>query len=624
MNLPDEALASEDWTVTTHTETEAVRWREWGEESFAAGRQERKPVLLTLTATWCHWCHVMDQTSYSDPRIVALINSDFIPVRVDVDQRPDISRRYNQGGFPSVAILNSEGDLLAGRVYTPPEEMLGLLEGVVASYPASGQVTLHGRTAEPQTEQPQRPQPETGESPDSRVLQRLEEIYDFDFGGFGSEPKQPPWEGLRFLLALHSRTGGKSYLKMAVDSLDGMITGLYDSKDQGFFRYSVSRDWKVPHYEKMIVSNANLAVLFLEAYQITRKRAYKEVATGTLEYMLGTLYDESSGLFYSSQDAWEDFYRLPWKDRDSADQPTVDRRPYLGWNALAATAFIKAYAVLGAASYLRIAARNLEVLWADSWDREMGFRHAIGVSGEQPKILEDHVMFLRASLDLHQATGDGKHLQRAVDVALTIQKLFHADDGGYYDVWESGETFAGAPLAKEKPVLDNALLAEGLIVMACLTGNDEYQAWASDALKTFEVVVPGSSYRGPRPSRRVEEDEESLFLPAGSAWARARQLLDLGPVHLVIVGRSAHPITKKLLAAALKTYAPHQVVQALDPQRDRERISSLGFPVREIPVLYACMNNMCLAPIHSAQEVGRLSAARPWAQAANSSIGSPV
>ena len=617
----NDALASEGREVTTNTETQSVFWREWGEKSFAASRQERKPVLLTLTATWCHWCHVMDQTSYSDPRVIALINSGFIPVRVDVDQRPDISRRYNQGGFPSVAILDSEGELLSGRVYTPPDEMLELLSGVVASYQEPGQIAPPGRAAEAPTGHSQRTPLEAGEPPDSRVLLRLEEIYDTDFGGFGLEPKQPPWEGLRFLLALYSRTGGESYLKMAVDSLDGMIAGLYDRKDQGFFRYSVSRDWKVPHYEKMAVSNANLAVLCLEVYQITRGSAYKEVAIGTLEYLSGTLYDPSSGLFCSSQDAWEEFYRLPWKDRDTAEKPPVDCTPYLGWNALAASAFIKAYAVLGETTYLRIAAHNLEVLWTLSWDPENGFRHAVGASGEQPRMLEDHVLFLRASLDLHQATGDQIHFQRAVDVALTIQKLFRADDGGYYDIAESGVTSPGVPLAKEKPVLENSLLAEALIVMACLTCNEEYRTWASQALETFEAVVPASSFRGPRPSRRVEEDEERLFLPAGSAWARARQLLAVGPVHLVILGGAAHPTTAKLLGAALNTYSPHQVVQALDPQRDAERISSLGFPVGEEPVLYACMNYMCLAPIRSVQEVGPLLAARPWAQAVNSSIG---
>jgi len=222
-------------------------------------------------------------------------------------------------------------------------------------------------------------------------------------------------------------------------------------------------------------------------------------------------------------------------------------------------------------------------------------------------------MFLRASLALHQATGEGKHLQRAVEVAGTIHTQFGAVDGGYCDVALSDATLAGAPLLRERPVLENALLAESLAGMACLTGNEEYRNQAAEVLETFESIVPGSSFLGPRQSRRVEEDEERLFMPAGSAWARARRLLSCGPVHLVIVGSAAHPLTKKLLRAALKTYVPHRVVQTLDPERDRGRLESLGFPAGNEPALYACMNNMCLAPIRSAREVSDLPAARPWA-----------
>ena len=99
-----------------------IDWREWNEAAFQDSRRDQKPVLLTLSATWCHWCHVMDQTSYADSQIIGLVNSRFVPVRVDVDQRPDISHRYNQGGFPSVAVLNGNAELIAGSVYAPVPE----------------------------------------------------------------------------------------------------------------------------------------------------------------------------------------------------------------------------------------------------------------------------------------------------------------------------------------------------------------------------------------------------------------------------------------------------------------------------------------------------------------------
>ena len=600
--------------MTTHDETDGIRWRDWGDDAFVASRQQGKPLLLTLGATWCHWCHVLDETSYSDPRVIRLINSDFIPVRVDVDRRPDISKRYNQGGFPSVAIMDDKGELLAGRGYIPPDEMLELLELVTASYPSPPPVSNRDSQEDSRQVQPQSQKGGGEATADDRVLHRLEELHDPEFGGFGLEPKQPPWEGLRLFLGLYSRTGEKAHLKLVTGSLDGMMTGIYDHKDQGFFRYSVSRDWKVPHYEKMVVTNANLAGLYLDAFQITHKKAYREVAAGTLEYLAGTLHDQSSGLFYSSQDAWEDFYRLPWKDRDVAEQPTVDRTSYVGWNALAASAFIKSYGVLGNTADLSIASNVLEMLWSESWDDNSGFRHVVGVSGEQPRILEDHVLFLRAALDLHQATGDGKHLQRGIEVASNIHSLFGADDGGYYDIAGNGSALAGAPLIRERPVLENSLFAECLAVLACLTGDDKYLKQATGTLETFASIVPDSSFLGPRQSRRVEEDEERLFMPASSAWARARHLLSSGPVHMVVVGSTDHPRTKKLLKAALKTYVPHGVVQSLDPDRDRSRVESLGFPAANEPALYACMDNMCLAPIRSPREVTKLPAARPWAQ----------
>ena len=566
-------------------------------------------MLLTLTATWCHWCHVMDQTSYSDHRVIERINAGFIPMRVDVDRRPDISRRYNQGGFPSVAILDHEGGVLAGRVYSPPDEMLGLLEQVIARFPEP----LASTSASPRKALGQTPAGSASESPDEAILKRLEGIYDPQYGGFGLEPKQPPWEGLRLLLDLYGRSGEKRYRKMVTDSLDGIIAGLYDEKDRGFFRYSVSRDWKVPHYEKMVVTNANLAALLLETYQIIRKPGYKVAAAGALRYLETTLHDEQSGLFFSSQDAWEEFYRLPWKDRETAEKPTVDRTAYTGWNAWAAAAFIKASGVLGDRSYLRTGAKALETLWSQAWDQETGFRHAVGGTAGQPRMLDDHVAFLRASLDLYQATADGAYLQRAIQVADCIDRLFGPAEGGYVDV--AVEASAGAPLSGDRPVLENSLLAEALVVLGCLTGDDFRREGAAQALRAFEGVAPRSSYLGPQASRVVEEDEEALFMPAASAWARARQFVAAGPVHLFVVGPANNPASRKLLAAGLSAYLPNRVVQLLDPETDRDRIRSEGFPLDKEPVLYACMNNMCLAPVSSPQEVRRLPVERPWAHA---------
>ena len=160
---------------------------------------------------------------------------------------------------------------------------------------------------------------------------------------------------------------------------------------------------------------------------------------------------------------------------------------------------------------------------------------------------------------------------------------------------------------------DNACWAEALIALAHLTGDALYSERAAAALTIFESVVPGKSYLGTHSSRRMEEDEEALFLPAGAAWGRARDMLAHGPVSLVLVGDSSGPDYRRLHRATLRVYAPHRVVQPLDVERDAERVRALGFPPRREAALYVCMGERCLAPITTPQGVREMARARPWA-----------
>ena len=581
-----------------------IDWNDWSEEAFLRARSQGKPVLLSLTATWCHWCHVMDQTTYADAQVIDLVSSCYIPVRVDVDQRPDLSRKYNQGGFPSNVLLSDKGELLAGRVYAPPEEMAHLLKRVSDGYSASPDAKPNFEA----TPSPMRRTGSQGQSPAQLVLARLLELYDQEFGGFGCEPKQPPWEGLRFLLALHSRLGDASLLKTVVRTLEEMAVGLYDQKDQGFFRYSVARDWKVPHYEKMLTTNANLVTLYLEAYQATGKANYKSMAVGALGYLLGTMHDSDRGFFYASQDAGEEYYRLPWVNRDLAVKPAIDRTFYTGWNAVAAECWIKAFSILNQPTYLAIATRILDLLGKQSWSSDRGLSHVVGNSGEQPRLLEDQVLFLRALLSCHQVTGNLTYLDKAIAAGETLQRIFMAPDGGYHDVPVTSGGYG------DKPVLENSLLAEAWLVLSHLTGDEAYLGLARNTIETFLDIAPDSSYSGVRGSRRMEEDEERLFLPAGSAWGRAWDMLEYGPVRLVVIGSLEDAPTKAILKAANMIYAPHKIIQLFDPEKDSDRIAAQGFPQAMNPALYACMGGKCLAPITTTKGIRELQKSRPWHQ----------
>ncbi len=582
----------------------AIAWRDWSEDAFDAARSEDKPVLLTLGATWCHWCHVMDEIAYSDPRVIDLANSRFIPVRVDVDQRPDISLRYNQGTYPSVAVLTPDGELLAGRPYTPADEMAALLQQISNGDFAEEQ-------SRPSTETRSTTGGETSATVEA-VLGRLQDLYDDEFGGFGREPKQPPWEALEFLTARYGLNGDRALLGMVETTLQGMWHGIYDPKDQGFFRYAVSRDWKVPHYEKMLVTNSNLAMAYLEAFQITRKAVYRTAVEGILNYLLTTLFSADDGLFFASQDADEPFYQGSWESRDNSVPPPVDHTLYAGWNALAARALIQAGDVLNRAQHRRLGADILDKLWQGSWSSVGGLSRRVGESCCGAATLIDQVYFLRAWLARYQSTGRPEYLSRAVEVAETTERVFGAPEGGCYDT-APPQSFEAGFLRREQPVLDNSCWAEALLVLSHLTGETVWADRAATSLRIFEPVVPGKSYLGDHASRRMEEDEEALFLPAGAAWGRAKSLQTHGPVSLVLVGDASDPSYRPLHQAALRISAPHKMVQQLDIERDAERIRDLGFPPRREAALYACMGERCLAPITTAQGVRDMARARPWA-----------
>jgi uncharacterized protein len=299
-----------------------VDWREWGEEAFAQARAENKPILLDIGAVWCHWCHVIDRESYENPQIAAMINQNYIPVKVDRDERPDVDSRYQsaisaisgQGGWPLTAFLTPDGKPFFGGTYFPPEDAMGrpgfkrILLGVADAFKSrraevdSSAKALEEAVAKAEVFHTARGTFDAGVI--DSVIESALHLFDEAHGGFGNAPKFPHASAADLLLERYQSTRDQKLLHVARRTLQGMAHGgVYDQLAGGFHRYSVDERWCVPHFEKMTYDNSELLKNFLHGYQVTGESLFREVSEGIIQWVGDVLSDRKLGGFYASQDA---------------------------------------------------------------------------------------------------------------------------------------------------------------------------------------------------------------------------------------------------------------------------------------------------------------------------------
>jgi uncharacterized protein YyaL (SSP411 family) len=298
-----------------------VNWFPWGEAAFRKAREENKPIFLSVGYSTCHWCHVMERESFESERIAELLNRHFVSIKVDREERPDVDRIYmtfvqattGSGGWPMSVFLTPELKPFFGGTYFPPEPRFGhpgfaqVLERVAEAWQfdrakvveSSGEVVAQLSKAVEQA---------PGEAaPEGRELQKGFEAFSQSFdkrhGGFGGAPKFPRPSVQNFLLRYWARTGNLDALEMVFATLNAMgHGGIHDHIGGGFHRYAVDDHWFVPHFEKMLYDQAQLAISYLEGYQVSEDPYYARVARGILDYVLRDM-THSEGGFYSAEDA---------------------------------------------------------------------------------------------------------------------------------------------------------------------------------------------------------------------------------------------------------------------------------------------------------------------------------
>ncbi|MDX2727576.1 MULTISPECIES: thioredoxin domain-containing protein [unclassified Streptomyces] len=298
-----------------------VDWWPWSPEAFEEARSRNVPVLLSVGYASCHWCHVMAHESFEDGEVAAYLNAHFVPVKVDREERPDVDAVYmeavqaatGQGGWPMTVFLTAGAEPFYFGTYFPPEPRHGMpsflqvLEGVVSAWTdrhdevnevagrivrdLAGRSLVHGGEGLP------------GESELAQALLGLSREYDEKHGGFGGAPKFPPSMTIEFLLRHHARTGAEGALQMAADTCEAMARGgMYDQLAGGFARYSVDREWVVPHFEKMLYDNALLCRVYAHLWRATGSELARRVALETADFMVRELRTAEGG-FASALDA---------------------------------------------------------------------------------------------------------------------------------------------------------------------------------------------------------------------------------------------------------------------------------------------------------------------------------
>jgi uncharacterized protein YyaL (SSP411 family) len=575
------------------TETK-ISWLPWSEESFRKAKELDTPILLDISAVWCHWCHVMDETTYSDSGVARLIEDKFVPIRVDRDQRPDIDKRYNMGGWPTTAFLTPDGEVLTGGTYISPSQMIALLEHTSSFY-QKNKGNIKFRIKEREKQKPE-PPPATGLGNEA-FLSIIDDLtltiasqFDPIYGGFGNAPKFPHSGALRLALLHYLRQGHEAALNIVKKTLTQMQNGgIYDKEEGGFFRYSTTRDWSIPHYEKMCEDNAQLLINCLEAYQFTGDDTFRDTAKGIMAYVNSKLSDQENGGFYGSQDADEIYYKLNLRERQKRTAPRIDQTLFVNWNAMMGSAYMSASVVLDDSSYREFALKTVNMLLETSFSSKNGvFHYIIGGKSHLSGLLTDQGYLMKCLIDCYQTTADRKFLDKAESIANFLLNNLWSDTGGFYDKPKESRAL-GALKLLDKPLTENSVAACAFLRLHHYTGNQRY---LDVARKTLEYFAPNIQRYG----------------IMGAVYGLAVELY-LYPMQVHIVGSLKDNVTRRFLEESLRAYNPLKIVEVIDPATDTERLKTLGYPVADAPKAYVCFEGTCNS-VENPEEIGKTIVSR--------------
>lgn len=571
--------------TATAASAPAIEWQPWSDTVFEKARAEHRFVLLDLGAVWCHWCHVMDEITYRDPAVIALLRSRYIAVRVDQDARPDLANRYEDYGWPATIVFNTDGsEIVKRRGYLPPKEMASLLQAIIddptpgPSVEAEKPITLAAEAV-------------LGDVQRTQLREKFLAAYDAERGGWGDVHKYLNWDALEYCLTEGAR--GEARLdQMARQTLTAGLK-LIDPAWGGVYQYSTDGDWDHPHFEKIMPFQAENLRVFALAYARWGDAQWLEAAQKIRGYLKNFL-TSPDGAFFTSQDAdivqgehAGEYFALGDAARRARGIPRIDQHIYARENGLAITGLVALYAASGDASCLGDARRAAEWIIAHRALPDGGFRH--DEKDAAGPYLADSLAMARAFLQLYAVTAERPWLQRSEATAAFIDAKFRGNNG-----FATAASAAASALPSKPQVDENVTLARFANLLHRYSGKAAHRQMAEHAMRF--LAAP-------------EIVEERGFGGSGILLADAE--LRGEPLHLTIVGAKDDPAAKALFAAALKQPASFARIEWWDHREGPLPNDDVPYPELPQAAAFLCANGSCSRPIQNPQELARkLSASK--------------
>jgi uncharacterized protein len=557
--------------------TSEIRWQPWSDGVFAQARSERRFVLLDLGAVWCHWCHVMEETTYKDADVVRLIGARYLPVQVDQDARPDLSNRYEDYGWPATIIFAADGsELVKFRGYIPPRRMVSLLQALIDD-PTPGPSVTMGAELETSA-------PTSGAAPDAlraELRELLVSRYDEGQGGWGFAQKFLDWDAAEYAL-LAGRQGDRRLERMARESLDKQLK-LIDPVWGGVYQYSDSGDWDHPHYEKIMQMQSENLRLYALAYGQWKDPRYLEAARA-IERYLATFLSAPDGTFYTSQDAdlvagehSAEYFALDDAGRRARGVPRVDTHRYARENAWAAGALLSLHAVTGEARLRDRAVRVAQWLLAERALPGGGFRHdARDTAGPY---LGDDVAALRLFVALYAVTADRAWLDQARTTTDFVLRTFRTDAPGFVTAATPDAALPARPQRDE-----NVSLVRTASLLHAYTGDTRYREIVQTAL--VYLTIPGIA-------RQPQTGGVLLALADGTS----------DPLHVTVVGPADSDDARALLLSALSDPRAFKRVELWDKRTGPLPRADVSYPQLARPAAFVCTAGQCSSPCYTPEQL---------------------